>query len=79
MSNGDLKIRTKDYALSVIRLFAELPKKTETQIMGRQLTEFIARDNSAKPPSITSPKLRRAIVHHLHLLQQEPDKWVANG
>jgi four helix bundle protein len=37
MGNGDLKIRTKDYALSVIRLFAELPKKTETQIMGRQL------------------------------------------
>jgi four helix bundle protein len=37
MGNSDLKIRTKDYALSVIRLFAELPKKTETQIMGRQL------------------------------------------
>lgn len=33
----DLKVRTKDYALSVIRLFAELPKKSETQIMGRQL------------------------------------------
>jgi len=26
MGNSDLKIRTKDYALSVIRLFAELPK-----------------------------------------------------
>jgi len=37
MSNSDLKIRTKDYALSVIRLFAELPKTTETQILGRQL------------------------------------------
>ena len=37
MGNSDLKIRTKDYSLSVIRLFAELPKKTETQIMGRQL------------------------------------------
>ena len=34
---SDLKIRTKDYALSVIRLFAELPKRTETQIIGRQL------------------------------------------
>jgi hypothetical protein len=32
---SDLKIRTKDYALSVIWLFAELPKKTETQIIGR--------------------------------------------
>ena len=44
-----------------------------------ELAEFIARYNSARPPSITSLKLRRAIVHHLHLLQQKPDKWVANG
>ena len=35
--HSDLKNRTKDYALSVIRLFAELPKRTETQVMGRQL------------------------------------------
>ena len=37
MANSDLKIRTKDYALSMIQLFAELPKRTETQILGRQL------------------------------------------
>ena len=37
MANSDLKIRTKDYALSVIRLFAALPKRTEAQILGRQL------------------------------------------
>ena len=37
MANSDLKIRTKEYALSVIRLFAALPKRTETQILGRQL------------------------------------------
>ena len=37
MANSDLKIRTKDYALSVIRLYAALPKRTETQILGRQL------------------------------------------
>ena len=35
--NRDLKIRTKDYALSIIGLFAQLPKRTETQVMGRQL------------------------------------------
>ena len=33
----NLKIRTKAYALSVTRLFAELPKRTEAQIMGGQL------------------------------------------
>ena len=36
MVNRDLKVRTKEYALSVIRLFAELPKRTEAQVMGRQ-------------------------------------------
>jgi four helix bundle protein len=37
MGESDLKLRTKDYALAVIRLFAALPKRTETQISGRQL------------------------------------------
>ena len=37
MRNGDLKARTKDYALSIVRLFAELPKRTETQVIGQQL------------------------------------------
>ena len=37
MVNSDLKIRTKEYSLSVIRLFAALPKRTETQVLGRQL------------------------------------------
>jgi four helix bundle protein len=37
MTNLDLKVRTREYALSVIRLCAELPKRTEAQIMGRQL------------------------------------------
>jgi four helix bundle protein len=37
MGDSDLKARTKDYALSVIRLFSDLPKRTETQILGRQL------------------------------------------
>jgi four helix bundle protein len=37
MGESDLKVRTKEYALSVIRLFAALPKRTESQILGRQL------------------------------------------
>jgi len=37
MRNGNLKARTKDYALSIVRLFAELPKRTETQVIGQQL------------------------------------------
>lgn len=33
----DLKERTKEFALRVIRLFGELPKSTEAQVLGRQL------------------------------------------
>jgi four helix bundle protein len=33
----DLKTRTKDFALRVIRLYAALPKSTESQVIGKQL------------------------------------------
>ena len=37
MGDSDLKLRTKEYALGIIRLFSELPKRTEVQILGSQL------------------------------------------
>ena len=33
----DLKIRTRDFALRVIRLYSSLPKSAEAQVIGRQL------------------------------------------
>jgi len=33
----DLKKRTKDFALMVIRLYSALPKTTEAQVLGKQL------------------------------------------
>src|SRR5215210_4151250 len=35
--NRDLRVRTKSFALRVIRLYASLPKTTEAQIIGKQL------------------------------------------
>ncbi|MEM1296515.1 MAG: four helix bundle protein [Verrucomicrobiota bacterium] len=35
--NQDLRSRTKQYALRVIRLYTRLPKSTEAQVLGRQL------------------------------------------
>jgi four helix bundle protein len=32
-----LKVRTKQFALEVIRLYAALPKKTEALVLGKQL------------------------------------------
>ena len=33
----DLKTRTKDFALEIIRLYATLPRRTEAQVLGRQV------------------------------------------
>ena len=33
----DLRRRTKNFALAIIRLYASLPKRTEAQILGRQI------------------------------------------
>jgi len=34
---SDLKVRTKQFALRVIRLYSALPRKTEAQVIGKQL------------------------------------------
>jgi len=33
----DLQIRTKDFALRVIRMYSALPKSTEAQVLGKQV------------------------------------------
>ena len=33
----DLKIRTKQFALRIIRLYTSLPKTTEAQVIGKQV------------------------------------------
>ena len=35
--NEDLKIRTKDFAIRIIKLSAALPKSTESQVLGKQI------------------------------------------
>lgn len=37
MSVSDLKMRTKDFALRVIKLYVALPKTTEAQVLGKQI------------------------------------------
>jgi four helix bundle protein len=34
---ADLKTRTKDFALAIIRLYSVLPKRAEAQVLGHQL------------------------------------------
>jgi four helix bundle protein len=35
--NEDLKKRTKDFALRIIKLYAALPRSTEAQVLGKQI------------------------------------------
>jgi four helix bundle protein len=35
--NSDLKKRTKDFAVRIIKLYAALPKSTEAQVLGTQV------------------------------------------
>jgi len=37
MVNEDLRIRTKNFAVRIIKLFAALPKTTEAQVLGKQI------------------------------------------
>jgi len=37
MKNDDLKARTREYAVRIIRLFAALPKSAEAQVIGKQM------------------------------------------
>jgi four helix bundle protein len=36
-NEGDLAVRTKSFALQIIRLFSALPKTTEAQVIGKQV------------------------------------------
>jgi len=38
--NGDLKLRTKNFAIRIIRLYAALPKTTESQVIGKQVLRY---------------------------------------
>lgn len=36
-SNKDLRVRTKSFALGIIKLFTSLPKTNEAQVLGKQV------------------------------------------
>jgi hypothetical protein len=58
----------------------KLGKPTIPVLRCSELARFIGGyGRGPKVHPMTSPDLTRAIVHHLHLLQQKPDKLVANG
>jgi hypothetical protein len=61
MGESDLKLRTKEYTLGIIRLFSELPNRTEVQILGRQLFR--------SGPSVGAQSFSECAVGHLILVR----------
>ena len=37
MQNEDLRLRTKAFGLRIVRMFSALPKRTEAQVLGKQV------------------------------------------
>ena len=63
MAPVDLEIRTTDFALRIIRLFAALPKTTEAQVLGKQpfgvgllLEHIIEKPNEGNQRSTSSAR-----------------------
>ena len=53
---ADLRTRTKEFALRIIRLYLGLPKRTEAQVIGRQIiSECEAQPNFFLLPSSFFP------------------------
>jgi four helix bundle protein len=48
----DLGVRTKQFALRIIKLFQALPETTEARVLGKQ----ILRSGTSEAPSIEKPK-----------------------
>lgn len=48
---GDLKVRTKEFALAVVRLYSDLPRRREAQIIGDQILRSGTSVRSALPGS----------------------------
>jgi hypothetical protein len=57
----------------------DINRPTIPVLRSSDLANFIEKHNPRSAPSLTSPELTRAIVHHLQSLQQHPDKLVTNS
>lgn len=71
--DDDLKQRTKDFALRVIRLFGSLPKTTEAQVLGKQ----ILRSGTSVAANYREARRGRSLaemISKLSIVEQELDE-----
>lgn len=73
MNNDELKARTKEFALRVIRMSDALPKKMAAQVLGRQLVRS-ATSVAANYRSACRAKSRADFISKMGTVEEEADE-----
>lgn len=73
MNNDDLKQRTKQFALRVIRMSDSLPKKMAADVLGRQLVRS-ATSVAANYRSACRAKSRPDFISKMGIVEEEADE-----
>jgi len=73
MPTNDLKARTKQFALSAIRLCSHLPAKLELQVISRQLIRA-ATSVAANYRAVCRARSKADFVNKLSIVEEEADE-----
>ena len=73
MNQGELKVRTKQFALRVIRMSDALPRKMTTDVLGRQLVRS-ATSVAANYRSACRAKSRADFISKMGTVEEEADE-----
>ena len=74
-SNSDLKSRTKEFALRVIKLYSALPKSTEAQVIGKQILRS-GTSVGALIREAQNAESKKDFIHKLAIAQKECDETI---
>ena len=69
----DLRHRTKEFALQIIRLFSELPKTTEAQLLGKQVLRS-GTSVGANYRAACRAKSPADFIHKMGTVEEEADE-----
>jgi four helix bundle protein len=69
----DLRKRTKDYAIRIVRLFRHLPRTTEAQVIGKQLLRS-GTSVAANYRAVNRARSRAEFVSKIGIVVEEADE-----
>ena len=75
MANENLKFRTKEFALRIIRMVGNLPKSNESNIIGNQILRS-ASSVAANYRACCLAKSKRDFINKLKIVEEEADETI---